>query len=337
MLRSYSLPCISGRNLTLGQRTEEPDPRVGKGRAYRLYHGNSPQISMRGDKGNAHVFLRNGKEIKQRIIHHPQKMDGSHLSVNVKSKVINENTAMSIEPLMVKGAEVSSNLQRQDKLSDFVCKPNDVVGVVESFFSDDPVKLDSVQRKRNAAEEIIKNGTLLLGENHQQSDSRVVLLDLIAGGKINKLLLEIPDYNLRARFVEMKGKTLENFAEWDATKDLIDSLVGSSETANRVKMSDLIHSALAKGIDVYPMDLACGVGGHRQAMRRRNIHMGDVYKTAATANEPGVAVLVGDDHLKTFPAQAASGFMRGQQEVPSLTDCCSLSPEQVLRLDSGEI
>ncbi|EFF9449130.1 type VI secretion system Vgr family protein [Escherichia coli] len=245
--------------------------------------------------------------------------------------------AMSIEPPMIKGSEVPSDLAGQDKLLDSVCKPDDVVGVVESFFSDDPVQLDSVQRKRNAAEEIIKNGTLLLGEDHQHPDSRVVLLDLIAGGKINKLLLEIPDCNLRNRFVGMKGKPPENSAEWAATKDLIDILAGCSETENRVKMSDLIHSALAEGIDVYPMDLACGVGGYRQAMRRRNIHMGDVYKKVATANEPGVAILVGDDHLKTYPAQAASGVMRGQQEVPSLTDCCSLSPGQVLRLDGGEI
>ncbi|EFC8798120.1 type VI secretion system tip protein VgrG [Escherichia coli] len=245
--------------------------------------------------------------------------------------------AMSIEPLMIKGAEVSSDLARQDKLSDSVSKPDDVVGVVESFFSNDPVQLDSVQRKRNAAEEIIKNGTLLLGEDHQKSDSRVVLLDLIAGGKINKLLLEIPDCKLRNRFVEMKGKPPENSAEWATTKDLIDILVGRSETENRVKMSDLIHSALAKGIDVYPMDQAYSVGRHRQAMRQRNIHMGNVYKKVATANEPGVAILVGDDHLKTYPAQAASGVMREQQEVPSLTDCCSLSPGQVLRLDGGEI
>ncbi|WP_273948846.1 type VI secretion system Vgr family protein [Escherichia coli] len=245
--------------------------------------------------------------------------------------------AMSIEPPMIKESEVPSDLPGQDNLSDSVCKSDDVVGVVESFFSDDPVQLDSVQRKRNAAEEIIKNGTLLLGEDHQHPDSRVVLLDLIAGGKVNKLFLEISDYNLRNRFVEMKGKPPENSAQWVDTKELIDSLVGSSETENRVKMSDLIHSALAKGIDVYPMDLACVAGGHRQAMRRRNIHMGNVYKTEATANEPGVAILVGDDHLKTFPAQAASGFMRAQQEVPSLTDCCSLSPEQVLRFDGGEI
>ncbi|WP_281988864.1 type VI secretion system Vgr family protein [Escherichia coli] len=244
--------------------------------------------------------------------------------------------AMSIEPPMIKGAEVSSDLPGQDKLSDSVCKSDDVVGVVESFFSDDPVQLDSVQRKRNAAEEIIKNGTLLLGEDHQHPDSRVVLLDLIAGGKVNKLFLEISDYNLRNCFVEMKGKPPENSAEWATTKDLIDYLFGNSETGNRVKMSDLIHSALAKGIDVYPMDLVVA-GGHRQAMRRRNIHMGNVYKTEATVNEPGVAILVGDDHLKTFPAQAASGFMRAQQEVPSLTDCCSLSPEQVLRFDGGEI
>ncbi|WP_105494138.1 type VI secretion system Vgr family protein [Escherichia coli] len=245
--------------------------------------------------------------------------------------------AMSIEPPMIKESEVPSDLPGQDNLSDSVCKSDDVVGVVESFFSDDPVQLDSVQRKRNAAEEIIKNGTLLLGEDHQHPDSREVLLDLIAGGKVNKLFLEISDYNLRNRFVEMKGKPPENSVQWADTKELIDSLVGSSETENRVKMSDLIHSALAKGIDVYPMDLACVAGGHRQAMRRRNIHMGNVYKTEATVNEPGVAILVGDDHLKTFPAQAASGFMRAQQEVPSLTDCCSLSPEQVLRFDGGEI
>lgn len=131
--------------------------------------------------------------------------------------------------------------------------------------------------------------------------------------------------------MKMKGKSLENSAEWANTKNLIDELVGSSETENRVKMSDLIHSALAKGIDVYPMDKTCGVGAHPKAMRLRNIHMGDIYKAAATVNEPGVAILVGDDHLKTFPAQAASGFMRGRQEVPSLTDCCSLSSGQVLR------
>ena len=254
--------------------------------------------------------------------------------IKLSSKRINsnllKNMKMSTETPMRKGAEVSSGLPGQDKLSDSVCKPDDVVGR-ESFFRNDSVQLDSVQRKRNAAEEIIKNGTLLLGENHQQSDSRVMLLDLIAGGKVNKLFLEIPDYNLRDRFMKMKGKSLENSAEWANTKNLIDELVGSSETENRVKMSDLIHSALAKGIDVYPMDKTCGVGAHPKAMRLRNIHMGDIYKTAATVNEPGVAILVGDDHLKTFPAQAASGFMRGRQEVPSLTDCCSLSPGQVLR------
>ncbi|MGG5040916.1 hypothetical protein [Escherichia coli] len=93
MLRVHSWPAVSGKNFTPEQRIEQPAPRVGAGTTRRLFHGISvPKMFMRGDKGELRGFLWGGKDIKQRAIHHSEKLDKSHSSVSMESKVFNENT-----------------------------------------------------------------------------------------------------------------------------------------------------------------------------------------------------------------------------------------------------
>ncbi|ENJ4210997.1 hypothetical protein AB1D78_004083 [Escherichia coli] len=68
---------------------------------------------MRSDKGDAHVFLRDGKEIKQQITHYSPKMEGVNFLVNMTSKVFNGNTA---KLLRGKLPEIDSVTKRIDDL-----------------------------------------------------------------------------------------------------------------------------------------------------------------------------------------------------------------------------
>ncbi|EPE4643766.1 hypothetical protein ACSI87_003342 [Salmonella enterica subsp. enterica serovar Brandenburg] len=114
MLRVHSLPAVSGKNFTPEQRIEQPAPRVGAGTTHRLFHGISvPKMFMRGDKGELRGFLWGGKDIKQRAIHHSEKLDKSHSSVSMKSKVFNENTVKLWKSEL---PEIDSTTKRIDDL-----------------------------------------------------------------------------------------------------------------------------------------------------------------------------------------------------------------------------
>ncbi|MGC7990663.1 hypothetical protein ACP3WT_23655 [Salmonella enterica] len=114
MLRVHSLPAVSGKNFTPEQRIEQPAPRVGAGTTRRLFHGISvPKMFMRGDKGELRGFLWGGKDIKQRAIHHSEKLDKSHSSVSMKSKVFNENTVKLWKSEL---PEIDSTTKRIDDL-----------------------------------------------------------------------------------------------------------------------------------------------------------------------------------------------------------------------------
>ncbi|EAC0469615.1 hypothetical protein DRT92_21955 [Salmonella enterica subsp. enterica serovar Newport] len=68
---------------------------------------------MRGDKGELRGFLWGGKDIKQRAIHHSEKLDKSHSSVSMKSKVFNENTVKLWKSEL---PEIDSTTKRIDDL-----------------------------------------------------------------------------------------------------------------------------------------------------------------------------------------------------------------------------
>ena len=93
MLRICSLPTLSGRGVTPETRSGESTSCTGKREIHQLSHGKSaPEIFMRGGKYDVHDRLCAGKNVKQRIVHTPEKSNKCYSSVSVPPKISEENT-----------------------------------------------------------------------------------------------------------------------------------------------------------------------------------------------------------------------------------------------------
>lgn len=168
------------------------------------------------------------------------------------------------------------------------------------------------------AREKLSTGAIILGEVHTKEFTRQFILDLMAGGLVTRLFIELWDFgtadtddappigkHLRTR----RGQDLEGDNVWgNEMSKFYRSL--ADKLKNKVPISTLIERAVKAGVKVYLIDGAPGVQTTREAMTERNAVMAKEYlrvlgkpsktdpRKTLDMRSIGSVILVGADHLK---------------------------------------
>lgn len=161
---------------------------------------------------------------------------------------------------------------------------------------------------RSGASDAIRGGPLAIGESHDKTGGRKLLLELIAKGEVRTLFLEVPSANtgyfekaLAKGIMAKKGGTTRD--EVRSEMSLLDSVL-ENPLDKAYSFSQLITTALFEGVRVIFCDKVFrGNNASESNVRRRNVFVETVFKEiiqwpGVGAGAIGCLILFGSAHFE---------------------------------------